>query len=72
MSSGSLMTRAPLGSVDHDHLFVHVYLGGGQTDAGRRIHGLGHVGDQLLQRFIEYSDRHGKLVQPGVRVAEDV
>ena len=38
-----------LGNVDHDDLLVHVDLGRGEADARRGVHGLGHVGDELLQ-----------------------
>ena len=40
---------AGLGNVDDDDALVHVDLGGGQADAGRRVHGLGHVADELLR-----------------------
>ena len=63
---------APLGHVDHDDLLVHVDLGRGQADAGRGVHGFGHVGDELLQRLVEDGDRGGDLVQPGIGVAKDV
>src|SRR6267142_554792 len=62
---------AALGDVDDDHLLVQVDLGGGQPDAGRRVHGFGHIGNELFQRFVEDSDRGGYFMQPGVGVAKN-
>ena len=65
--------RVPaLRDIDHDHPFMHVDLGGRKPDAGRGIHGLGHVGHQLLQARIEYGDRGSQLMQPCIWVSEDV
>ena len=50
----------------------HVDLGGREADARRRVHGLRHVGDELLERLIEHGDGGGHFVEPGVGVAEDV
>ena len=44
---------ACVGHVDHDHLLMHIDLGRGQPDTRRFVHGLGHVGDELLQSLIE-------------------
>src|SRR5262245_38171110 len=62
----------PVGDVDHDDLLVHVDLGGREADARRRVHGFGHVGDELLQALVEHGDRRSDLVEAGVGVAEDV
>ena len=63
---------AALRDVDDDHLLVHVDLRRRQADARRRVHGLGHVTDELLQRLVEDGHGCGDLVQPSVRVAQDV
>ena len=63
---------ARFGDVDHDHALVHVDLRGGQADAGRVVHGLGHVGDQLLHARVENGDRLGDLVQARIGVAQDI
>jgi len=44
----------------------------GKPDAGRRVHGFRHVGDELFQRFVENGDRAGYFMQPSVGVAKNV
>jgi hypothetical protein len=51
---------------------MHVDLGGGKADAGCRVHGFGHVGDQLLQAVVENGDGCGDFMEPGVGVAQYV
>jgi hypothetical protein len=60
-----------LRDVDDDDLPGEVHLRGRQTDPGRRVHGLGHVADQLLEAIVEHGHRGRHLVQTGVRVAKD-
>jgi hypothetical protein len=38
------------GHIDDDQAFVHIHLGGGQTDALGLVHGLQHVGISVLMR----------------------
>ncbi len=63
---------AVLGDVHHDHAPVHVDLGRREPDAGRRVHGLEHVVDQLLHRRVDLFDRLGDGAQPRVGEFEDV
>src|ERR1044071_666111 len=63
---------APLGDVDHDDLLVDVDLGRRETDTGGRIHGLRHVGHELLQGLVEDGYRGGYFVEPDVGVAQYV
>ena len=48
-----------------------VHLGRGQADARRRVHGLEHVGDLLLQGGIERRDGRGPGAQPRIGIFED-
>ena len=61
-----------LGGIDNEQLLVHVYLAGGQPDAGGVVHGLGHVGHQFVDAFAKFGDRNGNLVQTRIRVAENI
>ena len=61
------------GDVDRDDLLVHVHLARGQANAGRVIHGVGHVGHQLAQALgAEFGHGRGNLVQAWVGIAKDV
>src|SRR5690606_1125610 len=51
---------------------MHIDLGRSQSYARRVIHGLRHVGRQLLQAFIEHRDRLGHLVQARIRITKDI
>ena len=44
----------------------------GKADAGRVVHGLEHVLDQLPGRSVDLGDRLGNLPQPLVRQNENV
>ena len=61
-----------LGDIDDHHALVHVDLRGRQPDAGRRVHGLGHVGHQLADSIVHNRDPLGNRMQPGVRILEYV
>ena len=39
---------------------------------GAGVHGLSHVGDELLQGLVEDGYGRGDFVEPGVGVAQDV
>ena len=56
--------------VDHDHAFMHVHLRGREPDAGRGVHRLGHVGNELANAVIDGGNGFRHLVQPLVRVVE--
>ena len=43
----------------------------GEPDAGRLVHGLGHVGDQLADFVVDLRHRCGDRVQAGIGVAEN-
>ena len=45
---------------------MHVHLGGRQADARGGVHGLEHIGDQLLERGIEAAYRLGAGPQPRI------
>ena len=62
---------AVFGHVDHDQALMHVHLRGGQTHAGRVVHGLGHVAGQLADALVDLGHGLGFLVQARVRVAKD-
>ena len=47
-----------------------VYLRCGKSDAGRGIHGLGHVGGKLADLRIHLGDRGSLPVQPRVGVTQ--
>jgi hypothetical protein len=51
---------------------VHVDLRGRKADAGRRVHGLGHVGDELADPVVDLVDGLGDLVQPLVGVMKNI
>ena len=59
-ASGSLRALA---DVDHQQALVHVDLRGRQADAGRGVHGLEHVVDQLAQRCVDLLDGLGAGAQ---------
>ena len=61
-----------LGEVHGDHALRHADLDGGKPDAGRRVHGLEHVVDQLAQRLVDRLHRLGFQPQPLVGDDEDV
>ena len=61
-----------LGEIDDHHALVHVDLRGRQPDAGRRVHGLGHVGHQFADSIVHNRDPLGNRMQPGVRILEYV
>ena len=48
-----------------------VDLGGREPDPGRRVHGFGHVPDELLDLGRDGAHWRGDLAQPGVGVLED-
>ena len=52
-----LQPVALIGQVDHDHALRLVDLDGGQADAGRVIHGLGHIVDQATNGVVDLLDR---------------
>ena len=52
-----LQPVALIGQVDHDHALRLVDLDGGQADAGRVIHGLGHIVDQATDGVVDLLDR---------------
>ncbi|MNC37413.1 hypothetical protein D3C75_859750 [compost metagenome] len=51
---------------------MHVDLGRGQADAGRRVHGFEHVVDQLAQRVVHHVHRLGVGAQAGIGEFENV
>ncbi|MOA10989.1 hypothetical protein D3C78_1309030 [compost metagenome] len=61
-----------LGQVHHHQTLVHVDLGRGQADAGRRVHGLEHVVDQLAQGVVHRGHRLGEGAQAGIGEFENV
>ena len=44
---------------------------GGAADAGRGVHGFGHVLDQLTDFVVDDGHRRSLGMQPGIGVAED-
>ena len=46
-----------LGYINHNQLNGLANLGRGQTNAGRVIHGLGHIPDQFDEPFVKNGDR---------------
>ena len=48
-----------------------VDLGGGEADARRRVHGFGHVADELDQLRVEVGDRRCNFSKTRVGVFED-
>ena len=55
-----------LAHVDHRDPPVNVDLGGSQADALGRVHGFGHVADQLPDGIVYDIDRRGPDVQAGI------
>jgi hypothetical protein len=51
---------------------VHVDLRRREADAGRRVHGFGHVGDELADAVVDLVDGLGDLVQSLVGVMKNV
>jgi hypothetical protein len=51
---------------------VHVNLRGGQADAGRGVHGFGHVADEPAHGIVHHFDRCGDGVQTFVGIAKNV
>src|SRR5512134_1933217 len=49
--------------VNDNHLQMGVHLGRRQADAGRGVHGFGHVPDQSANFFIDFPHRRGHFVQ---------
>ena len=62
---------ARFGHVDDDHAQVHVDLRGRETDAGRRIHGFGHVAHELPNAVVDLAHGLGDAVKAWVWIAED-
>ncbi len=60
-----------LGRIDDNHLPVHVHLSGGQADARRRIHRLGHVVDQAANFLVDFRYRLSDFVQPLIGIMQD-
>ena len=63
-----------LGHVDHHEALVDVHLACGQANARRRVHGLEHVIEQLLECGLGHArgiDRHGNGAQAGIGKFED-
>jgi len=58
--------------VNDDNALVHIDLGRRQADAGRGVHGLGHVVDQFADALVYLLHRFGHGVQAGIGIAEDV
>ena len=52
-----------LGDVEYQHALVHIYLGRGEPNAWRGVHGLGHVGGELTDTVIDGRNRFGPGVQ---------
>src|SRR3989441_2336909 len=63
---------AGLRSVDHDYPFVHVDLRRREPDPGRSVHRFRHVAHQSANRLIDLHHPGGPLVEPRIRVAEDI
>lgn len=58
--------------VNDDDPLMHVHLGGRETHAGRGVHGFGHIGHEPADAVVDHLHRLRNLVQPFVRVIEDV
>ena len=61
----------PAGNVNNEDPQRHADLRRRQPDSRRRVHGLDHVVDQLLQRVIDVLDRLRLAAQHAVRVGAD-
>ena len=61
-----------LRQVHGDDALGHADLDGGEPDAGRLVHGLEHVGDELLHLRVDLLDRFGDEPQPLVGEDQDV
>jgi len=60
-----------VGDIDDDQADMAVYLGGGQTNAGSRIHRFQHVGGQLADLARDRRHGGGRNPQPGIGVLKD-
>ncbi len=59
------------GDVDHEQAQALADLRRRQAHAGRGVHGLGHVLDQLADAVVDRGDGLGFLAQPRIGVVED-